>query len=177
MATTKMLLAGFGGQGVLLIGQMIAYSAMFEDKNVTWMPSYGPEMRGGTANCTVVVSDEPIASPLPSKYDVFLAMNEVSLNKYIDRLLPGGKLFINSSLITKKIDRDDIEVYYVDTIGLAEEKIGNEKSANMVMLGAILNKTQVVDKATMEKTFQKLMTGKKAKFIEPNMKALDAWEG
>ena len=177
MATTKMLLAGFGGQGVLLIGQMIAYSAMFEDKNVTWMPSYGPEMRGGTANCTVVVSDEPIASPLPSKYDVLLAMNEVSLNKYIDRLLPGGKLFINSSLITKKLDRDDIEVYYVDTIGLAEEKIGNEKSANMVMLGAILNKTEVVDKATMEKTFQKLMTGKKAKFIEPNMKALDAWEG
>ena len=177
MAATKMLLAGFGGQGVLLIGQMIAYSAMFEDKNVTWMPSYGPEMRGGTANCTVVVSDESIASPLPSKYDVFLAMNEVSLNKYIDRLLPGGKLFINSSLVTKKIERDDIEVYYVDVIGIAEEKIGNEKSANMVMLGAILKKTNVVCKATMEKTFQKLMTGKKAKFIEPNMKALDAWEG
>ncbi len=177
MASTKMLLAGFGGQGVLLIGQMIAYSAMFEDKNVTWMPSYGPEMRGGTANCTVVVSDGPIASPLPSKYDVLLAMNEVSLNKYIDRLLPGGELFINSSLITKKIGRDDVNVHYVDTIGIAEEKIGNEKSANMVMLGAILKITNVVDKATMEKTFNKLMTGKKAKFIEPNMKALDDWEG
>ncbi len=93
MATTRMLLAGFGGQGVLLIGQMIAYSAMYEEKEVTWMPSYGPEMRGGTANCTVVVSDRPIASPLPSSYDVLLAMNKVSLEKYIDQLVPGGDLY------------------------------------------------------------------------------------
>ena len=95
MATTRMLLAGFGGQGVLLIGQMIAYTAMYEEKEVTWMPSYGPEMRGGTANCTVVVSDKPIASPLPSAYDVLLAMNEPSLNRYLDELRPGGDLFIN----------------------------------------------------------------------------------
>ena len=176
MAAKKMLMAGFGGQGILLIGQMIAYSAMYEDKNVTWMPSYGPEMRGGTANCTVVVSDTPIASPLPSRFDVFLAMNEVSLNKYLDRLLPGGDLFINSSLITKKPERDDINIHYVDTAALANEKVGNEKSANMIMLGAILKVTNVVNKETMGKTFEKLMTGKKAKFIEPNMRALDAWE-
>ncbi len=105
MATTRMLLAGFGGQGVLLIGQMIAYSAMYEEKEVTWMPSYGPEMRGGTANCTVVVSDRPIASPLPSSYDVLLAMNKVSLEKYIDQLVPGGDLFINSSIIDTKVER------------------------------------------------------------------------
>ena len=146
MATTRMLLAGFGGQGVLLIGQMIAYSAMYEEKEVTWMPSYGPEMRGGTANCTVVVSDRPIASPLPSSYDVLLAMNKVSLEKYIDQLVPGGDLFINSSIIDTKVERDDINVHYVDTIGLAESKIGNEKTANMVMLGAILRITGVVEK-------------------------------
>ena len=126
MATTRMLLAGFGGQGVLLIGQMIAYSAMYEEKEVTWMPSYGPEMRGGTANCTVVVSDRPIASPLPSSYDVLLAMNKVSLEKYIDQLVPGGDLFINSSIIDTKVERDDINVHYVDTIGLAESKIGKD---------------------------------------------------
>lgn len=136
MATTRMLLAGFGGQGVLLIGQMIAYSAMYEEKEVTWMPSYGPEMRGGTANCTVVVSDRPIASPLPSSYDVLLAMNKVSLEKYIDQLVPGGDLFINSSIIDTKVERDDINVHYVDTIGLAESKIGNEKTANMVNAGS-----------------------------------------
>ncbi|MBQ0079502.1 MAG: 2-oxoacid:acceptor oxidoreductase family protein [Eubacterium sp.] len=176
MATRKMLLAGFGGQGVLLIGQMIAYSAMYEDKNVTWMPSYGPEMRGGTANCTVVVSDKPIASPLPSSYDTLLAMNTPSLHRYIDELQPGGDLFINSSIIHEKVERDDINVYYVDTVKLAHEVVGNEKTANMVMLGAIIKKTNVVEKATMGKTFAKLMTGKKAKLIEPNMKAIDAWE-
>lgn len=177
MATTRMLLAGFGGQGVLLIGQMIAYSAMYEEKEVTWMPSYGPEMRGGTANCTVVVSDRPIASPLPSSYDVLLAMNKVSLEKYIDQLVPGGDLFINSSIIDTKVEWDDINVHYVDTIGLAESEIGNEKTANMVMLGAILRITGVVEKAAMAKTFEKLMTGRKAKLIEPNMKAIEAWEG
>lgn len=177
MAAKRLLLAGFGGQGVLLIGQMIAYGAMYENKEVTWMPSYGPEMRGGTANCTVVVSEKPIASPLPSSYDVLLAMNKVSLDKYIDLLEPGGDLFINSSIIDTVPNRSDINIYRVDTIKIAEEKVGNEKSANMVMLGAIIKKTHVVDMATMKKTFEKTMTGKKARFIEPNMKALAAWEG
>lgn len=176
MATTRMLLAGFGGQGVLLIGQMIAYTAMYEEKEVTWMPSYGPEMRGGTANCTVVVSDKPIASPLPSAYDVLLAMNEPSLNRYLDELKPGGDLFINSSIMHKPVERDDINVYYVDTVKLAHEVVGNEKSANMVMLGAIIKKTGVISMDEMGKTFAKLLTGKKAKLIEPNKKALDAWK-
>ena len=104
-------------------------------------------------------------------------MNKVSLEKYIDQLVPGGDLFINSSIIDTKVDRDDINVHYVDTIGLAESKIGNEKTANMVMLGAILRITGVVEKETMGKTFEKLMTGRKAKLIEPNMKAIEAWEG
>lgn len=176
MATRKMLLAGFGGQGVLLIGQMIAYAAMNEEKQVTWMPSYGPEMRGGTANCLVVVSDEMISSPLPSSFDLLLAMNKPSLERYIDQLDPGGDLFINASIIHDKVERDDVNVYYVDTVKLAQEVVGNEKSANMVMLGAILKKTNVVGKETMGKVFEKLMTGKKAALIKPNMEALDAWE-
>lgn len=175
MATTKMMMAGFGGQGTLLIGQMIAYGAMYEDKNVTWMPSYGPEMRGGTANCVVVVSDEEIASPLPSRFDVLVAMNEPSLKKFEDKLLPGGHLFINSTLIETKVNREDIHVHYVDTLALAQEKVGSDKSANMVMLGAILTVTKVVDISAMETAFQKTMTGKKAAFIENNMKALKAW--
>lgn len=175
MSTKKILLAGFGGQGVLLIGQMIAYSAMYENKEVTWMPSYGPEMRGGTANCTVIVSEKPIASPVSSTYDVLLAMNEVSLKKYINQLVPGGDLFINSSIIKSKVKRDDINVYYVDTLHIADEIVGNEKTANMVMLGAIIKKTNIIKIPTMKKTFEKLLTGKKAHLIEPNMKAIEAW--
>lgn len=177
MATKKLLLAGFGGQGVLLIGQMIAYGAMYEEKEVTWMPSYGPEMRGGTANCTVVVSDKPVSSPLPSSYDVLLAMNKVSLEKYIDTLVSGGDLFINSSIIEAKVERNDINVHYIDTMRLADEKIGNKKTANMIMLGAIMKKTDIVSTKAMEQTFKKILTGKKEKLIPSNMKALDAWEG
>ena len=99
------------------------------------------------------------------------------MEKYIDQLESGGDLFINSSIINEKVDRSDVNVHYVDTIGLAETKIGNEKTANMIMLGAIIKKTGVVNIDTMEKTFEKLMTGKKAKLIEPNMRALQAWEG
>lgn len=171
----KFLLTGFGGQGVLLIGQMIAYGAMYEDLEVTWMPSYGPEMRGGTANCTVIVSDKPIASPVPSQVDVLLAMNEPSLNKYLGQLKKGGDLFINSSIIEKKIEGDQYNVHYVDCAAIAEDYVGSSKSANMVMLGAILDATKVLDPSVMEKTFQKTMKGKKAKFIPSNMKAVNAW--
>ncbi len=176
MSTSRMLLAGFGGQGVLLVGQMIAYSAMYEGKEVTWMPSYGPEMRGGTANCTVVVSDKPISSPVANIVDVLLVMNEPSLDKFEDSLSPGGHLFINSSIIRKKPKRTDINVYYIDSSHIAEEVLHNQKTANMVMLGAIIRKTGVVDIKTMETTFNKLFTGNKAKLIPVNNKALYAWE-
>lgn len=175
MSIKKIFVAGFGGQGVLLIGQMLSYAAMFEGKEVTWMPSYGPEMRGGTANCTVCISDIPIASPLVNTCDVLVAMNGPSLEKFECMLVSGGNLFINSSIVPSKALRDDINVYYIDCNNIAEKKVGSVKAANMVMLGAIINVTNVVNKSTMEKVFQKVMSGEKAKLIPMNMKALGAW--
>lgn len=172
----RIFIAGFGGQGVLLIGQMLAYAAMYQDKEVSWMPSYGPEMRGGTANCTVCISDTPIASPLVTACDVLVAMNGPSLDKYGSMLVPGGDLFINTSIIKDKVDRTDVNVHYIDCIDLAENKVGNAKTANMVMLGAIIRQTDVVDINVMDKVFEKTMTGGKAKLIPANKAALAAWE-
>lgn len=171
----KILIAGFGGQGVMLIGQMIAYAAMYEGKEVTWMPSYGPEMRGGTANCTVVVSDKPISSPIISQATAVVAMNAPSLHKFEETVQPGQQLFINSSLIDGKSSRNDIETYYVDASKIALE-LENEKVSNMVILGAIINKTKVVELESVEKVMEKLFTGKKSKVLPLNKKALTAWK-
>ncbi len=176
MSVQRVFIAGFGGQGVLLIGQMLAYAAMFEDKEVSWMPSYGPEMRGGTANCTVCIDEQkPIASPLVTKCDYLVAMNGPSLLKFEEMVAPGGQLFVNSSIITEKPQRDDININYVDCFQLAVNA-GNTKAANMVMLGAIIERSKVVEKATMEKVFAKIFTGGKAKFIPSNLRALDSWK-
>ena len=176
MSTKKIFIAGFGGQGVLLIGQMLAYAAMYEEKEVSWMPSYGPEMRGGTANCTVCSSDAPIASPLATTCDVLIAMNGPSLVKFESMLVPGGDLFINASIVAEKATRTDVNVHYVHCNELAEQKVGNAKSANMVMLGAIIRQTNVVSLDIMDKVFEKVMTGGKAKLIPANKAALVAWE-
>ena len=176
MSTKKIYIAGFGGQGVLLIGQMLAYAAMFDDKEVTWMPAYGPEMRGGTANCTVCIDDEPIISPLVSKCECLIVMNGPSLKKFEHMLVPGGDLFVNSSLIKEPISRTDVKIHYVDSTGIAEKKFGSSKAANIVMLGAVLKVTGISSKETMKKVFEEELTGSKAKFIPMNMEALDAWE-
>lgn len=176
MSLKRIIVAGFGGQGVLLIGQMIAYAAMYGGKEVTWMPTYGPEMRGGTANCTVCVSDDPIASPVVAECDVLVAMNGPSLEKFGPMLAPGGDLYINTTVIKEKVDRDDVNVYYVDTTGIAEEVVGNGKTGNMVMLGAVLRKSEVVDIRMMDQVLEYKMTGKKAALIPANKKALTAWE-
>ena len=148
------IFAGFGGQGVLLIGQLLAYAGMYEGKNVSWLPSYGPEMRGGTANCSVVVSDEPVASPEQN-------------------VLPGGKLFINSSIIDKKATRTDIDVYYVPCNEIAD-KLNNPKVANMAMLGAYLEATKAVQtKSVLDALLYKLGE-KKAALIPLNEEAIEA---
>ena len=177
MATKRIFVAGFGGQGVLLIGQMLSYAAMYEGREVTWMPSYGPEMRGGTANCTVCISDDkPITSPLVTKCEVLVAMNGPSLDKFEDMLVPGGHLFINSSVINFKAKRTDVNVHYVDTVHIAEQEVGNAKTANMVMLGAIIRTSNVVSLDIMDKVLEKTMTGGKAKLIPANKTALSAWK-
>lgn len=173
----KIFIAGFGGQGVLLIGQMLSYAAMYEDKEVTWMPSYGPEMRGGTANCTVCISKEPIASPfITDNFDVLIVMNSPSLVKFENQLKSGGDLFINTSIVDIEPTRTDVNIHRVDCNKLALEKIKNGKTANMVMLGAIIRQSEVVSLEVMNKVFEKVLTGKKAKLIPSNLEALEAWD-
>ena len=175
MTTHKLIIAGFGGQGVMLIGQMIAYAGMLEGKEVTWMPSYGPEMRGGTANCTVIVSDKKINSPVISEATSVVAMNLPSLIKFEDMIVPGGKLFVNRSLIKEKPKRDDVEVYNIDANEIAAS-LHSDKVSNMVILGAIACVTGVVELESIEKVMEKLFTGNKSKLIPLNMQALTAWK-
>ena len=174
MATHKLMIAGFGGQGVLLIGQMIAYAAVLEGKEVTWMPSYGPEMRGGTANCTVVVSDKPIAAPLITEATCVVAMNGPSLDKFESMVLPGMDLLVNTSVIDYEPSRKDVKVHHVDITKTADQ-LGNAKVANMVMLGAIVKCTGVVSMDSVKKVMAEKMTGKKAALIPLNEQALDSW--
>ena len=171
---SKLFFAGSGGQGTLAIGQMIAKAAMEEGKEVTWLPSYGPEMRGGTANCTVVVSDKAIACPLINEADVLVVMNLPSLLKFESMVVPGGLLVINSSIVTEKATRSDIRVVEVPAVEMAQ-KLGNEKAANMVILGAILEETGVVSKDTVREEMRHMFSGRKEKFLPMNLAALDVY--
>jgi len=168
----KVIMAGFGGQGVMAIGKLLAYAGMLEGKNVTWMPSYGPEMRGGTANCAVVVSEEEIGSPLISKDGTAaIVMNLPSMIKFEKELVPGGKLIINKSLIDVEPTRKDLDVYYIPANELALE-LGNGKVANMVMLGSYLELTKVVEIESVLKAFVKVFGEDKASMIPLNKEAL-----
>lgn len=171
--TNTFIFAGFGGQGMLLIGKFLAMACMLDGKHVSWLPSYGPEMRGGTANCSVIVSDEPVASPLVDQADVVVAMNRPSLDKFEHSVKPGGVLVINSSLIDRKAERDDIQVVYCDANRIAEE-VGNPKGANVAILGALLAKAPVVDDDKMSEAIRIELGERKAKFLPGNMKALQA---
>ncbi|MBR7081243.1 MAG: 2-oxoacid:acceptor oxidoreductase family protein [Oscillospiraceae bacterium] len=171
----KMFFAGSGGQGILAIGQMIAKAAMLEGKEVTWLPSYGPEMRGGTANCTVIVSDKPIPCPLINETDVLVAMNLPSLLKFEPLLVPNGTLFINSSIVSEKAKRGDISVIDVPANEMARE-LGNEKAANMVMLGAIVRKTGIVGMDTIREETRHMFSGRKEQFLPMNLAALDVYK-
>lgn len=157
--TQEVIMAGFGGQGIMLMGQLLTYAGMFEGKNVSWIPSYGPEMRGGTANCAVIVSDEPIGSPLVSEPTTVIAMNLPSLDKFESALQPGGKLIINSSLIDRNANRNDITVHKIPANDLALE-LGNPKVANMIILGALLAATNIVKFDSLSKAFAKIFATK-----------------
>ena len=170
----KLFFAGSGGQGALAIGQLIAKAAMEEGREVTYLPSYGPEMRGGTANATVVVSDKPISCPLVNECDVLVVMNLPSLTRFEPMVKPGGTLFLNSSLIPEPAKRTDIRVVAVPANDEAEA-LGVERAANMVMLGAILKETGVVKFETVYRELEHMFTGRKAKFLAPNRKAVDMY--
>lgn len=169
----KVIMAGFGGQGIMAIGKLLAYAGMIEEKHVTWMPSYGPEMRGGTANCAVVVSNEEVGSPLISKDGTAaIVMNLPSLSKFEKELVPGGKLIINKSLIDVEPTRKDLDVYYVSANELAME-LGNAKVANMVMLGAYIELTKIVDVDSVLHAFLKVFGENKTHLVPLNKDALE----
>jgi len=167
---TKTIFAGFGGQGVLSMGLNLAQAAMLEDKSVTYLPAYGAEMRGGTANCTVAISDEEIASPVASSPEFLVAMNWPSLVRFQNQVRSGGIFFINSSLMDANISREDIDIVEVPANEMAEE-LGNLKCANMVMLGAFTKKSEVVSLPTLIKGLEESFK-KKPKLIGLNTKAL-----
>ncbi len=171
----RIIVAGFGGQGVLSLGQFIAYSAINEGKEVTWLPSYGPEMRGGTANCSVVFSDEAIASPIIAIPDTLIAMSKPSLYKFVDNVKAGGVIIINSSLIPDKVARTDVKTLYVDAGALAMEA-GNAKTANIVILGAYVKASGLIDKESALGAI-KTKFADKPKVIPANIKAFELGYG
>lgn len=172
MINEKIICAGFGGQGVMLIGQLLSYAANERQLNTLWFPSYGPETRGGTANCSVTISDKLVNSPVISKPDAIIVMNSPSLDKFEAKVRPGGKIFINSSLVERKVNRDDVEVYYIPATDTAVD-LGNSRVANMVILGAYLKATQMFEKDEILKLLKKSFGEKKAHLIGINDKALD----
>ena len=171
--TKQYIFAGFGGQGMLLIGKFVAMACMLEGKHVSWLPSYGPEMRGGTANCSVTVSDEPVASPMVEKADAIIAMNRPSLDKFESHVKPGGVLVVNSSIIDRKVERDDIKVVYCDANRIAES-VGNPKGANVAILGALMAKDPACSIESMVEAIRIELGERKARFLEGNKKALMA---
>jgi len=171
MATEQIICAGFGGQGVMSMGQLLTYAGMLEEKNVSWLPSYGPEMRGGTANCSVIVSDNLVGSPIVTDATSVIAMNLPSLLKFEKDLVKDGNLLLNCSLIDQKSSRDDIKVYYIPANEIANE-IGNTKVANMVMLGAFLELTKIVEVKSIIAALRKVFGSDKEHLISVNEEAL-----
>ena len=165
----RILIAGQGGQGALRIGQMIAYTAIQKGLETTWLPSYGAEMRGGTANCNVIISDEEIACPMLTEADYCLVMNTPSFLKFKDMVVPGGSLIVNSSMIDKKSERDDIRAIYLPADNIADEE-GNKRGVNMVMLGAYLALSSTVSLEAICEHIDYSFQGRKAAYAEPNKK-------
>ena len=171
MSTTNMLIAGFGGQGILFAGKFLAYKGLVEDKEVSWLPSYGPEMRGGTASCSVIISDTPVGSPIVSSPDVLVAMNLPSLDKYEATVAPGGKIFVDSTLIERKINRTDVEVYYIPATKLASDN-NMPTLANMIIAGKLLDVTGGFIEESVNAALKKVISAKRADMLETNLKAM-----
>ena len=168
----EIIISGFGGQGVLSMGKILAYSGLMEDKEVTWMPAYGPEQRGGTANVTVIVSDERISSPILSQYDVAIVLNQPSLEKFLPKVKTGGILIYDGFGIADAPQRDDIEIYRIDAMDKAAE-MKNSKVFNMIVLGGLLKVCPVVTTNGLEKALFKSLPERHHGLIPLNMQAVD----
>ncbi len=171
MATKQYLFSGFGGQGILFSGKFLAYKGLTEGKNVSWLPSYGPEMRGGTASCSVIISDEAVGSPIVSNPDVLVAMNLPSLDKFEEAVVPGGIIIADSTLIERKVKRDDVTVYYVPATRLASE---NEipTLANMIIIGKLMQAVSEYSEESVNTALSKVISAKRANMLEANFKAI-----
>ena len=171
MRHEEIVFAGFGGQGVLFAGQLLAYAGIAEGLYVTWIPSYGPEMRGGTANCTVILSEEEIGAPVVRHPSVAVVMNGPSMDKYEPLVRPGGLLLVNRSLVPRQCAREDIRALYLDASDIATE-LGNVRMANMVLLGALVAVTGIVSLETLEAQLEEHLSARQRKWLEPNKLAL-----
>ncbi len=169
--TTQLLLAGFGGQGILFAGKFLAYAGLLEGRQLSWLPSYGPEMRGGTANCSVILSDEPVGSPIVSNPDILVAMNLPSLDKYEDAVVPGGMIFVDSTLIERKVKRDDVKVFYIPATQLAQQ-MSAPTLANMIITGKLIAESGMIKTESIEQTLGKIVSAKRANLLEVNLKAI-----
>ncbi|MBQ6042175.1 MAG: 2-oxoacid:acceptor oxidoreductase family protein [Oscillospiraceae bacterium] len=169
--TYEILLAGFGGQGILFAGKLLAYCALFEGKEISWLPSYGPEMRGGKCNCSVCISDEPIGSPQVLEPDLLVVLNGPSFDAFVPNVKPGGKAFIDSSMVDAKTTRTDIDCFYVPATQLADDN-NLAKGANIVLLGKLLHETGIFSFETVRKALEKNTPAKRAHTIDNNMAAL-----
>ena len=168
--THSFLIAGFGGQGVLFAGKFLVNKGMLEGKEVSWLPSYGPEMRGGTANCSVIVSDEPVGSPIVDHPDVLIVMNLPSLDKYEKSVQPGGMIFVDSTLVERKVERTDVTTYYVPATGIASDN-GLTTLANMILTGKVLKALDEFD-GGVEAALKKVVSVKHPEMYDVNLKAL-----
>ncbi len=171
MKTTQILIAGFGGQGILFAGKFLAYKGLLEGKQLSWLPSYGPEMRGGTANCNVILSDTPVGSPIVTAPDVLIAMNLPSLQKYVDAVVPGGQIYVDSALIDAKVTRTDVQVFYIPATQMAKDA-GIATLANMIIVGHLLENHPELSFTGTQEVVEKLVPPKKAALLELNMQAL-----
>lgn len=171
MEEKRIVLAGFGGQGLLFAGKVIAYAGLIEDREVSWLPSYGPEMRGGTANCSVTVSDEPIGSPLVMDPNVLIAMNQPSLLKFEETVTPGGIILVDTSLVSRIPERDDVAICALEATNMAEEA-GLKGLANIVLVGKLFAEQPFCSQDTIEKAIYKAVPARKAALREKNLEAL-----
>ena len=171
MKTTKYLFSGFGGQGILFSGKFLAYKGLTDDKNVSWLPSYGPEMRGGTASCSVIISDESIGSPIIDSPDVLVAMNLPSLDKFESSVKAGGVIILDSTLIERKVERQDVNVVYLPATRLANEN-NCPTLANMIIVGKLLKIIGEYDENSIDATLKKVISAKRADMLEVNKMAM-----
>jgi len=171
MSQTQYLFSGFGGQGILFAGKFLAYKGLMEDRQVSWLPSYGPEMRGGTASCSVILSDEAVGSPIVTRPDVLVAMNLPSLDKFESSVAPGGIIFVDSTLVERKVERQDVTVYYIPATRMAGDN-GIGSLANMIIVGKLLSVLGEYDPAGIDTTLAKVISARKANMLDMNRKAL-----